>query len=330
MMRSGSALRCLSALALLGAALAPIRPAHAGSTRVTIAFSTWTGYGGLVVAVKNGFFKKYGLDVSYTLIEAPALRREAFRSGRIDGAASTVDTFARWGGQGASPVQVFGIDRSVGGDGIVARKSITSVQGLKGKTIAVNVGSVSEWFLYYVLRKNGLSVTDVNLLNVPDSGVAGSTFKAGKVDVAVTWEPWLGRAEKTTFGHVLVSSKLYPNIIVDDFAFRSDFVKSHPDAVTGFIKGYFDAITFVKANPKAAYPVIGKYTSETPDQVAGDLSTVPLMTLADTKAYFGTAAKKGPILDITTQASSFWQSLHQLRSTPDPNAIIDPSFLDRL
>jgi len=58
------------------------------------------------------------------------------------------------------------------------------------------------------------------------AGDAGSAFVAGKVDAAVTWEPWLPRAKETPFGHVLLSSDKTPGIIVDSLAFKPDFLKN--------------------------------------------------------------------------------------------------------
>ncbi|HEY8283136.1 MAG TPA: ABC transporter substrate-binding protein [Chloroflexota bacterium] len=314
--------------ALVAVAAIPAQQARAAAsmTPINISFSTWTGYGPLVVGVRDGIFKKYGLDVKYSLIESPSLRRDALRTGRIDGAASTVDTFARWAGQGAAPVQVLGIDRSEGGDGIVSKKTITSVKQLKGQTVAVNVGSTSEWFMYYVLRANGLSVSDINVLDMPDSSVAGSTFRAGKVGVAVTWQPWLDRAEQAPFGHVLVSSKTYPNIIVDDFAFSASFIKAHPAAISKFVQAYFAAVNLVLTNPKQTYPIIGKFTGETVAGVTSDFTGVKLMDLPQSKAYFGTPSKHGPIYGIETQAANFWLSLHDMRGMPNINQSINSSF----
>jgi NitT/TauT family transport system substrate-binding protein len=297
---------------------------------IRMAFSTWTGYGPLVVGVKAGIFKKYGLDVTYTLIEDPSARRDALRGGQLDAAATTVDTISRWAGQNVPMVQVFGIDKSQGGDGIVSKKSITSVKDLKGKTVALNIGSTSEWFFDYVLAQNGMTVNDVDIKDMPSSGVAGSTFVAGKVDAAVTWEPWLDRAQKAPFGHILVSSKQYPNIIVDDFSFKPDFVKAHPDEVSTFIKAYYDAVSLVKMNNKAAIGIVAKYVGESPSGVAYDLSTVPLMDLAASKVYFGTSAKPGPILVIAKASANFWLSSKIIRHLPDYSQIIDSSFMEKM
>ena len=44
------------------------------------------------------------------------------------------------------------LDDSAGGDGIVARKEIRSVRDLRGKRVAVQAGSVSQFFLNVLLR----------------------------------------------------------------------------------------------------------------------------------------------------------------------------------
>lgn len=303
--------------------------AHSNTT-VRVAFSTWTGYGPLVVAVEKGIFKKHGLDVTYTVVEDPTARFAAFKAGSLDAIATTVDTFTRQAAQGAEVTQIFGIDRSVGGDGIVAKKSITSVKQLKGKTVAVNVGSTSEWFLDYVLKQNGLTVNDIKIQDMPDSSTAGSTFVAGRADVAVTWEPWLDRAEQVSFGHVLVSSKTYPNIIVDDFGFRTPFLNAHRAIVPTFIKAYYEAVDLVNAGDAAALSIIGKYTGENVKSVKYDLTTVKLMTLAQSKAYFGSAAKPGPIYNIARESAAFWLSIKKIAKMPNINATIDTSFMQRM
>jgi NitT/TauT family transport system substrate-binding protein len=305
--------------AQIGRAAVNAGHAHAGMTTVRMAFSTWTGYGPLVVAVQKGMFKKYGLNVTYTVVEDPTDRFAAFKAGRLDAIATTVDTFTRQAARGAPVVQVFGIDRSVGGDGIVARKNITSVKQLKGKTVAVNVGSTSEFFLAYVLQQNGMSINDIHIQDMPNSGTAGSTFVAGRTDVAVTWEPWLDRAEKVPFGHVLVSSKEYPNIIVDVFGFRTDFLGAHRSIIPSFIKAYYEAVDQVNAGDPSALKSV-KY----------DLTTVKLMNLAQSKAYFGTAASHGAIYAIARQSATFWLSIKKIDKMPNINAIVDPTFLQKM
>src|SRR5947209_398052 len=312
-----------------GSGTASAAPAHA-TTKFRIAFSTWTGYGPLVVGVKQGFFKKLGLDVSYTVVESATAREAALRANQLDGAATTVDTFTRWSAQG-QPIQVIlGIDRIAGGDVIVAKKGITSVKQLKGKTVAVAPGTVSEFFFDYVLKQNGMTISDIKLKEMPDSSVAGSTFAAGRVDAAVTWEPWLTRAAHTAFGHILVSSARYPNIIVDAFGLRSDFVRAHSAAVSNFVRAYYQAVNYTQSNPSGANPIIGKYVNETPAQVTSDFTKVPLMNLATSKTYFGTAQSHGPVYKVAKSSGKFWLRLKIINKMPNLSTLINPSFLSAM
>jgi NitT/TauT family transport system substrate-binding protein len=293
---------------------------------IKLAFSTWNGYIGLVIGVKEGFFEKAGVDVEYTVVEDPVQRFNAFKAGSLNAIATTVDTFSRTNANGVASVMVLGLDASVGGDGIVAKKDITSVEQLKGQTVAVSQGSTSQWLLAYVLDQHGLSLDDVKQTDLT-SGDAGAAFVAGSVPVAVTWEPWLSKAEENPDGHVLASTKEYPDIITDEVAFSPDFVKENPDSITAFLKGYAMAVDFLKSNPDDAIADVTDYLGQSPEDVKATMETVPIWSIEDSKKFFGTADSPGPINEIFTKSAEFWKELGETDNVPDPSEAIDPSFL---
>ena len=51
---------------------------------IRIAFSTWNGYIGIVIGVKEGLFEKAGVKVSYDVVEDPVQRFNALKSGKLD------------------------------------------------------------------------------------------------------------------------------------------------------------------------------------------------------------------------------------------------------
>src|SRR5437763_6796817 len=243
--------------------------------------------------------------------------------------ASTVDAFARAQANGVPAVEVFPIDASVGGDGILAKSTIKTVQDLKGQKVAVNQGSVSEWFLAQVLRKNGLSLSDDTEQNMK-SGEAGAAFVAGQVDVAVTWEPWLSKAKARADGRVLVSSKEYPDLILDSFAFRKDFVQKYPDTVKDFMKAYYDAYDWMQQNKTEALKVVGDAVQEKPDDVTADLSTMTLFDLSKGKEVMGTSSSHGKIYDNVKAAAEFWKAQKATDTAVNPSDAVDPSFINTL
>ena len=305
----------------------------APSTKFTgtihIASSTWTGYGLIYLANAKGIWKNHGLDVNFKDVEDPSDRFIALAAGRLEGMASTVDAFARQQSNGVAAVEVFPIDASVGGDGILASNAIQAVSDLKGKTVAVNQGSVSEWFLAQVLQKNGLSLKDVKEQNMK-SGEAGAAFVAGRVDVAVTWEPWLSKAKARTDGHILVSSKQYPDLIMDSFAFRKDFVQKYPYTVRDFMKAYYEAYSWMQQNQSAALQIIGDAVGESSDDVKADLSTMTLYDLSTGKQVMGTSSNHGKIYDNVKAAADFWKTQGKIDTTVNPSDAVDPSFINNL
>ncbi len=296
---------------------------------INIASSTWTGYAVLYIANAKNLWQQHGLTVNFTDVEDPVQRLNALNANQLQGMASTVDAFARAQAQGVPAVNVFPIDASVGGDGILAKNTIQTVQDLKGKTVAVNQGSVSEWFLAQVLKLNGLSLSDVHEQNMK-SGDAGAAFVAGRVDVAVTWEPWLSRAAKTSFGRVLVSSKDYPDLIMDSFAFRKDFIDKYPGTVQDFVKAYFDTYNWMQSNMSDAEALVGQAVKESASDVQGDLSTMKLYALSDAKQIMGTKSSHGKIYDNVKAAADFWKELGKVSGSVDPNTAVDPDFVASL
>ena len=107
---------------------------------VKIAFSTWVGYGPLYIAEQEGYFKKNGVDVELIKMEDPKERFPALMADRIEMIASTVDTALLYMKTPTDFQYVAAIDDSDGGDGIIAKKDITSVADLKGKKVGVNKG----------------------------------------------------------------------------------------------------------------------------------------------------------------------------------------------
>ena len=295
---------------------------------INIASSTWTGYAPLYVATARNIWSKHGLTVNFTDVEDPVERLNALKANRLQGMASTVDAFARAQSQGVPAVEILPIDASVGGDGILAKNTIQSVQDLKGKTVAVNQGSVSEWFLGQVLKKNGMSLSDVNEANMT-SGNAGAAFVAGRVDVAVTWEPWLSRAAKTTFGHVLVSSRQYPDLIMDSFAFRKDFIDKYPGTVSDFVKAYYDAYNYMQSNPDAADALVGTAVKESPSDVQADLSTMTIFGPNDAKTIMGSQVTSGKMYANCNAAADFWHQLGKISSVVNCANVIDPTFVNQ-
>lgn len=246
---------CLSAIAL-GTVLGLSAPASANQ-ELTIAHSTWVGYGPLYIARDKGFFEEEGLDVDLVVMEDVKTRMPALAAGRIDVAVTTIDTVLAFYSPEHPLSYLFALDDSRGGDGIVAGKDIKTIADLKGKSIAFTEGSVSQFFLSVLLKDAGMKLSDVNALNM-SAGDAGAAFVAQKVDAAVTWEPWLTRGKDTDHGHVLVDSTKTPGLITDIMVTTNDMLEKNRPAMEGLYRAWSKAIAWQKDNVEEADEIMAK------------------------------------------------------------------------
>ena len=165
-------------------------PALAQGTKVAIGISGWTGFAPLTLAKEAGIFARNGLDVSLKKIPQ-ASRHLAIASGDIQCAATTVETWIVWNANGVATTELFQMDKSYGADGMVVRNPITSIKDVKGKTVAASAPGTAPYFtLAWMLKKNGLSVKDVKVVNL-EPQAAANAFVAGNADLdaGMTYEP---------------------------------------------------------------------------------------------------------------------------------------------
>src|SRR3954471_5694481 len=244
------------------------------SRPLVVAINTWAGHSPGIV-FNNGmdpnpgssYRKKYGLDVKFVLLEDPAAKLAAFRKGDVDIMWDTVDNWAREASilaeQNQKAKSIIMQDWSRGGDGIVSLASITSIEGLKGHSIACTQFTPSHFLLLYLLAQSGLSPADrasveQNIIFTQDAPAAAAAFKAKQVDAAVTWEPDLSSAVEArgNEAHVLVSTSAATNIIADTLVARQDLIDKAPETVRDFVHGWLDGIEMIKNDPNGSYTLV--------------------------------------------------------------------------
>ena len=318
-------LRTATLLAGLAASLAFTAPAEAGKIR--LGMTTWVGYGPLFLARDLGYFKEAGIEVELKTIEESAIYMAAVASGDLEGMASTVDEVMKWRSPDFCFKSVLALDDSHGGDGVLTAKDVGSLKDLKGKEVAMNEGSVSQFWFNILLAKEGMSEKDVKVSNMTADDAAAA-FIAGRVPAAVTWEPHLGEVRKAGNGKVLIDSTATPGAIVDTVGLKCSVIEKQKDDVAGFVKAYYRAIDFLKANPEKAYEImakgVGGYLSKTED-FADAAKGVNFYDKARNVEFFG-SADKGEAADLIRLANDIWGGKGMMKMKVDYTTLVDAGW----
>ena len=328
-MKKNTVSRRLTGL-ILGAAAMAAAASSATAGTISIGHTIWVGYGPLYLARDLGYFKDEGVDVQLQVVDDSALAMAAQAGGKLDGTATTIDEDLKYRSDQDCFKAVAVLDESHGGDGMVAVDAINGLADLKGKTVALNEGSTSQFWFSYLLKKAGIPLTDVTVSNM-SADAAAAAFIAGSVPVAVTWEPNLTLVKTKKAGKVLVDSSSTPGVIVDVLELSCSTIKDKSADVKGLLKAYYRAVDYLKANPEKADAIMAKGVGgylENPKDFADAEKGVKFYDLAMTKEYLGTPDKPGAIADVIKLGNEIWSELGKMSGGAiEYSAVVDSSAL---
>ncbi|MES2121639.1 MAG: ABC transporter substrate-binding protein [Chlamydiota bacterium] len=293
---------------------------------LSVGLNPWIGTGLFYVAKEKGLFSAENINVNLVQYDEGGTGKQLLSSGKIDMLATTPETVIVCSDAGVS-VKVVGIlDSSRGADGIVATKDITTISDLKGKTVAFEVGSSSHLLLSFFLKQQGLTTKDLVVENL-SAADAGAAFVEGKVDAAVTWEPWLSKATQRPGGHILVDSKSL-EIFPDFYIFRAAVVEQKPNAIRSMLRALFAARKFTIENPDEALQIMAKNLGITPAEAATEVKTLEWLDYAQNVLYFGPPPSKAE--QLIQDAADLWLELGLIQNKIQARDIVDSTPLKNL
>lgn len=302
-------------------------PAANEPVQFKIGHCTWVGYGPLYIAQEKGFFKEHNINPEMVIIEDESQYAAAILANEIQALGNVVDREVIHYANGAPVSFVCAMDQSYGGDGLIASAEIQSVKDLEGKTVGLDKSSTSYFFFLAVLNKYGVDESTINIQEMT-AGDAGAAFVAGKLDAAVAWEPWLTNASQREGGHVLVSSRDFPGMIVDVISMRQDFIDENPEAVQGLVDAWNEAIAYYKEHPEEGNKIMADAMGLTEDEVAEMAAGVQFMGRDENLAFFDSEASDGTLYSLSDLAIKFWTDKGIMDKAVKAEDIIRPEFVE--
>ncbi|MBC5766121.1 ABC transporter substrate-binding protein [Ramlibacter albus] len=313
-------MRKLFALALIASAAAG---AQAQETKVAIGISGWTGFAPLTLAKEAGIFKKHGLDV--TIKKIPQKDRHlAIASGDIQCAATTVETWVVWNANGVATTQIFQLDKSFGADGMVVKPSVAKITDLKGKTVAADAPGTAGYFgLAWILKKNGLSVKDVKVVNMGPQPAANAMIAGNNdIDAAMTYEPYLSAVRaKPEAGKIIATTLDYP-MVMDTFGCTPKFLSENPKAAKALADAYFDAVDMIKKEPKKSFEIMGADVKQTAEAFEASQKYLRWQDREANQKFFA-----GEHAQFSKEAADLLMEIGIIKQLPDMSKLADTRFL---
>ena len=214
-----------------------------------------------IVAKYNMVFEKAyeGVDLSFPEITEGPKQTAALAAGEIGIASCLGSTSAILAASEGLDVRIIGIySRAPKAFMIVVKDpAIKSVSDLKGKKVAGPKGTILHQLLAAALDKEGMSVKDVEFVQM-DLSSGANALATGSVDAALLAGPAAYKALTSGSRMLKNGEGLVDATIV--IATSEKFAKSYPKAVSKFMESHKETLGWIKKNPGKAAEMTQKET----------------------------------------------------------------------
>jgi ABC-type nitrate/sulfonate/bicarbonate transport system substrate-binding protein len=232
-------------LAVIGALL--LAAAQAGTQE----FKPWRhgviepkGDAGFMLMVgTRGFAEKHGLKLEIVPLKNGATAHKALLSGELDSIESSPGATILAGAHGAD-IKIIGCDWPGVPHGLMVRSTITKVEDLKGKTIAVAApGSLPNLLINAILEKYKIPQTDVRFANLGGDLDRYKAVLAGVADAGIVAAEFMSVAPKDVT--MLVDGQdVMPNYVRLCLTMTGKTIAERREDAINFVAAEMDALRF--------------------------------------------------------------------------------------
>jgi ABC-type nitrate/sulfonate/bicarbonate transport system substrate-binding protein len=220
------------------------------------------------VGMAKGIFQKHGIDLEIVVFAGAAKQQQALIADAVDlglGGGPEMSTVAK-----GTPV--VGIAAYAGRpDGLVlvaaANGPVKTIADLKGRKVSVSsVGSLTEWTTRELSRQQGWGADGIDVVFLGDVAGQIAALKTQQIDAMSSDVATAARLEQEGIGRTVVNfGKIVPDFIVHVIYATRKITTDNPDAVRGFLAGWFDTVAFMKANKDETVKLVAPIMHQSPE-----------------------------------------------------------------
>ena len=213
---------------------------------ITLNVAYMPNYGSLwavTTAMEKGYFEEEGITVNLTSFQDGPTIIAAMESGSID---------IGYIGQGAHKLcingnaKIFALSHISNGDAVIGGPEVKTLEDLKGKTVAYSSGTSSEDILKNALAKAGLTMDDIEAVEMEAANIVTAMLSGG-VDACATWSPnSLKILEEGTDVTLLCDNKTFIDTTVSlaSWIVTPSYADENAETILKFTKALYKAMDY--------------------------------------------------------------------------------------
>jgi ABC-type nitrate/sulfonate/bicarbonate transport system substrate-binding protein len=273
----------------------------------------------LDVGIRKGFFKQNAIDIDEISFAGDAKMQQAMAADSLDialGSGPAMAFIAK-----GSPVKAVAamagapLDLTI----VVRPDGPKTATGLKGKKVSVStVGGLTYWLVSETSRQEGWGPNGIDIAPMGSMAPQITALERGDIDGVVTDISTALELEKAGKARILMRfGQIVKDFHVHVIYATNTLIASKPDAIRAFLRGWFEAIAFMRHN-KAETVAIATQVIGKDDDINGKTYD-ELMPMFSDDGRFNPKA-------LDTLAKSY-VDLKVLTQAPDPKTLYTEAFL---
>jgi NitT/TauT family transport system substrate-binding protein len=215
----------------------------------------------LWIALEQGLYQKYGLDVDVTLLQSSAQIAPAMAAGEVDVALTAGAGVVDMALAGSDQVLVVSMQNMMRFY-LHAKPEVRRVEDLRGKQAAITrLGSGVHLAMETVLERAGLEPgRDVALVQTGTSGAAVTALATGQFDAAMLAAPDNLHAERQGFPLLADLKDYRVPYSQGSLSTTRAMLAQRYDVVRDFVKGHLEGVAIAKRDEALSVSLLGKHT----------------------------------------------------------------------
>ena len=288
-----------------------------------IAHNSWPGYEPLPLGEMEDLY--VGVDVINFRVGSATEAIRAFEQDIVDVVAVTLDEAIAYQSRCKDPVYIIAIlDISHGGDVIIAKKNIDSIDDLKGKHVGLESTALGAFFIYRAVDfAPELSMEQLKVKPILYDQHF-SAFMSGDVDAIVTFEPVKSKILKNK-GHVIFDSTVIENEIIDVLITKRSTAEKKSTEIKGLVAGYFKALELIKNKPDESISKMAGFEGVSKSEFNKSLSGIRVPDKAENHKLL--SGKSPELITTINKLQDFLKKNKIITNNIDATAMITSKYL---
>ena len=226
---------------------------------IKIATNSWIGYAPLFYAKETGELDKLGFSIITNVSLAEAA--DVYNVGKADMVTTTQHEYHALKELMGDVTPVILLDRSNGGDMILANVSLEEIKNASHITVYLEVDSINAELLQEFMKKNNIDQKKLSIKNEDQQKI--QDVQNGKSPILiVTYTPYDVSLKKKGFKEIASTKNIHDLVVIDALCARKKVIDRHKERLVALKKVIDQKIEQIKKNPKSSFGYVKKYLGD--------------------------------------------------------------------